>query len=362
MKTMLDHTSVEHALLPVIGWDVGGAHLKAVRVDALGKLAVIQVYCPLWHGLDALRAAIDEVLTEFSVTAMGHAHCVTMTGELADIFPNRAAGVRQIAGLLSEKLSEPMLFYAGYHHWLRLPDVAIQTHRIASMNWLASIEYLACHVSHALFIDIGSTTTDLALICNGEPRIMGFSDATRMQTNELIYTGVVRTPLMALAQKIQFQGQSINLAAEHFATTADVYSLTGNLPQSEYSSETADGADKGLDACARRLARMIGRDANDASLADWQALAQAFKLLQLQQLQLAIEQHLASFTDKSECVLIGAGVGDFLLAGLAQQLNMAYSSVNDFMPQALQGSGSAQRMAAVCFPAYAVASLGRGHA
>jgi probable H4MPT-linked C1 transfer pathway protein len=230
------------------------------------------------------------------------------------------------------------------------------------MNWLASIEYLASHVSLALFIDIGSTTTDLALICDGEPKIMGFSDATRMQTNELIYTGVVRTPLMALAQKIAFQGLSINLAAEHFATTADVYSLTGDLPMSEYSAETADGADKSLEACARRLARMIGRDADDAPLADWQALAQVFKRLQLQQLQLAIEQHLAALTDKSQCVLIGAGVGDFLLASLAQQLGMAYSSVNEYMPLAQRGSGSAQRMAAVCFPAYAVANLRRGHA
>jgi uncharacterized hydantoinase/oxoprolinase family protein len=107
---------------------------------------------------------------------------------------------------------------------------------------------------------------------------------------------------------------------------------------------------------------MIGRDADDAPLADWQALAQAFKRLQLQQLQLAIEQHLAALTDNTQCVLIGAGVGDFLLAGLAKQLNMAYSSVNDFMPLAQQASGSAQRLAAVCFPAYAVASLGRGHA
>jgi hypothetical protein len=97
-------------------------------------------------------------------------------------------------------------------------------------------------------------------------------------------------------------------------------------------------------------------------LADWQALAHAFKRLQLQQLQLAIEQHLAALTDKSECVLIGAGVGDFLLAGLAKQLNIVYSSVKDFMPLAQQGSEPAQRMAAVCFPAYAVASLGREHA
>ncbi|MCF8193338.1 MAG: hypothetical protein K9J03_04030, partial [Candidatus Methylopumilus sp.] len=71
---------------------------------------------------------------------------------------------------------------------------------------------------------------------------------------------------------------------------------------------------------------------------------------------------LAALTDNTQCVLIGPGLVDFLLAGLAKQLNMAYSSVNDFMPLAQQARGSAQRLAAVCFPAYAVASLGRGHA
>lgn len=362
MKQSLDDAIVTRVFQPVIGWDVGGAHLKAVRIDALGKLAVTQVYCPLWRGLTVLSAAIDQVLTEFAVSAQGHGHYVTMTGELADIFPNRAAGVRQIAELLSEKLSEPMLFYAGYQDWLTLPELTEQTHRVASMNWLASIEYLASHVRAALFIDMGSTTTDLTLIHNGKPNIQGYSDASRLQTNELIYTGVVRTPLMALAQKIEFQGKWINLAAEHFATTADVYRLTGDLPQGEYSAETADGADKSLEACARRIARIIGRDADHAPLTEWQALAQAFKLLQVQQLQLAIEQHLAARTNKSPCVLIGAGVGDFLLADMAARFNMDYLSVRDFMPLEQLVMRPAQRMVAVCFPAYAVASLGRAHA
>lgn len=362
MKTTLDYPLLQSSVSPVIGWDVGGAHLKAVRMDAMGQLAVSLVYCPLWRGLTVLSEAMDQALNEFGVAPNGHKHYLTMTGELADIFPNRLNGVKQIAEWVQEKLAEPVQFYAGYQHWSTLPITPEKAPRIASMNWLASVEFLAKKVSNALFIDIGSTTTDLVLICNGKPKIIGFSDAVRLQTDELIYTGVVRTPLMALAQKIRYFDVPINLAAEYFATTADVYTLTGDLPQSEYTADTADGADKSPTACARRIARMIGRDADEAPLSDWQTLAQVFKALQLQQIKQAVVRHLDSCPDGQNYTLLGAGVGDFLLPGLAQQLNLAYLSVSDFMPTEQQASRAAKRMASVCFPAYAVASLGRSHA
>ena len=46
-----------------IGWDVGGAHLKAVLLNNEGVvIAATQVYCPLWRGLRELELAIDNVL------------------------------------------------------------------------------------------------------------------------------------------------------------------------------------------------------------------------------------------------------------------------------------------------------------
>ena len=67
-----------------IGWDVGGAHLKAALLDTNGALSqVLQVPCALWRGLPELDAAIDKVLNHFEVkTAL---HAITMTGELVDI-------------------------------------------------------------------------------------------------------------------------------------------------------------------------------------------------------------------------------------------------------------------------------------
>lgn len=335
-----------------IGWDVGGAHLKAVLLNADSSVvAATQVYCPLWRGLRELEFAIDNVLLEFSADR----HVVTMTGELADIFANRHEGVLRIAATLTRKLGETVQYYAGKHGFVGIDAVEKHWLDIASMNWYASVQYVAQHLPQALFIDIGSTTTDIALIDQAMPRSIGLTDALRMQHDELVYTGVVRTPLMAFAQKIPFNGHISNVAAEHFATTADVYTLTGELAIAENVAETADGAEKSMRASACRIARMVGCDADDAPLSVWIALAQSFKNVQLDQIRHAMQKQISLLQDNAGLRLIGAGAGSFLVAELAQQLGFEYHAVTEFI---VAGDVEVKHMAAVCFPAYAVAYLG----
>ncbi len=340
----------------VAGWDVGGAHLKAVLVDANGRvLAAWQVYCPLWRGLHELERAVDIILREVNADK----HVVTMTGELADIFPNRHTGVIQIAQTLHHKLkasgnSADVRFYAGQLGTIALGEVLQHSADIASMNWLASVQYIAKKSVHAIFVDIGSTTTDIATIRHGKPLIRGFTDAARMQFDELVYTGVVRTPLMALAQKIPFCGQLVNVAAEHFATTADVYTLTEDLSQAENMAETADGAEKNIGASARRIARMIGRDAEDASLSSWKNLAYAFKQAQLDLIRNAILTQLSLLDDGGVMHIVGAGAGEFLVKELALMMGYHYESASSFIDAEYDAT---KNMAKVCFPAFAVASL-----
>jgi len=335
-----------------IGWDVGGAHLKAVLVSATGRvLAARQVYCPLWRGLHELQSAIDIVLLDFNASQ----HAVTMTGELADIFANRHEGVLQIADTLKSKLKGHVRYYAGNQGFVNADSVKQYTTDIASMNWLASVQSVAWNAQKALFVDIGSTTTDIALINNAKPLVQGFTDAARMQRDELVYSGVVRTPLMALAQKIPFAGQLTNVAAEYFATTADVYTLTGDLTLTENMAETADGAEKSVQASACRIARMVGCDAQDAPIASWEQLAYAFKQAQLNQIKQAVLSQLSLLQDCSGLRIVGAGAGSFLAAELAQQLGFDYLAVTELISS---DNDESKNMAAVCFPAYAVAYLG----
>ena len=48
----------------VIGWDIGGAHLKGARVRNGRVEAVVQAATPLWLGLDSLEAAFNQIASQ----------------------------------------------------------------------------------------------------------------------------------------------------------------------------------------------------------------------------------------------------------------------------------------------------------
>ena len=328
---------------------MGGAHLKAALLDQDGAAQqVLQVACPLWRGLDWLEAAIDEVLSQ--IRSASNYHAITMTGELVDLFENRPAGVMAIAQLMHQKLQGKAQFYAGTQGFVSSHQVAANANLIASANWLASANFVAKKVPNALFVDVGSTSSDFVAISNGEVIVQGFSDAERMRSDALVYSGVVRTPVMALGQKVLFEGAYSNIAAEHFATTADVYRLTGDLLSEDDMAETADGAGKSQLESARRLARMIGYDVEGAPFIAWQSLAQAFKAMQLQRLGEAVGYMSQGSLDS----LVGAGAGKFLVAALAEKMDRPFIDVIDLIQSA---STQQKHWAGVCFPAYAVAYL-----
>ena len=68
----------------VVGWDLGGAHLKLAQIGGDGRLlSVGQTACPLWQGLDKLEAALDKAEELLQPCEL---HALTMTGGLTDLF------------------------------------------------------------------------------------------------------------------------------------------------------------------------------------------------------------------------------------------------------------------------------------
>ena len=141
-------------------------------------------------------------------------HAVTMTGELADIFPDRPSGVRMISEQMRSLLgTAPLAIYAGPHGLLHeRPSEPLLT-AIASANWHASAVFVASRCRDGLLIDIGSTTSDIIPLQAGRPCFSGYSDAERLATQELVYSGIVRTPVMAVARRAPFAGTWQGLAA-----------------------------------------------------------------------------------------------------------------------------------------------------
>src|SRR5690606_8838825 len=87
----------------VIGWDIGGAHVKAACWRNGGISEVRQWPCALWQGLPLLDAVLDDAFRHWPDARHAH-HAVTMTGEMVDLFEHREQGVVQLASHLSGRL------------------------------------------------------------------------------------------------------------------------------------------------------------------------------------------------------------------------------------------------------------------
>jgi len=336
----------------VVGWDIGGAHLKLAQAKGETVVSAVQLPCALWRGLDELRHALATARERLE---SAERHAVTMTGELADLFPNRAAGVAGILDVLAEFLpASTIAVYTTHGTFLAAERARSEPDLVASANWHATSRYLASRLRSGLLIDIGSTTTDIVPFADGRVAARGATDVERLATGELVYTGVVRTPLAAVAQEVSFAGRRVGVMAEFFATAADAHRLAETLPEGADLHATADGRGKSLPESRARLARMIGMDAGAAPDGAWRGLAEAFIRRQIAAIELAVDRVLSSGDLPGDAPVIGAGVGRFLAEELARRFRRPYREFGDTIAAA---SLPLRSVAADIAPAVAVALL-----
>ncbi len=234
----------------VVGWDIGGANLKAARAENGRIVAVTQQPCAPHLGMSNLEQAIRAVN---AIIRPAERHAVTMTAELSDAFEDRARGVVSIAAIFThEILGRDIVFYAGARGFVGKGDVAENASAIASANWRASAALVARGLDEALFVDMGSTTTNIVPIRGGAIAARGEDDATRLARGELVYTGLLRGAPGAGLVLAPVDGQWTALVDEQFATLADAHRILGNIPPGADEAPTVDGRAKTLDKSRAR--------------------------------------------------------------------------------------------------------------
>ncbi len=310
-----------------MGLDIGGANTKAASSD--GQYAE-SVYLPLWK-----KAPLDELLGRFAA-AQPQAVAAVITGELADCFSCKREGIESLAAAVKRAFSCPVYLWgtSGFG-WADPLEVA-------AANWVASAELLAREVGDCLFVDMGSTTTDLIPIKGGP--LAAKTDFLRLKNSELVYMGMLRTRLDALLPAARIRGNRVPLAPEFFAIIADAELVLGRIDEDRYSCETADGAGKDRDSALRRLARTVCADLEE--IGEFGALAIAEQACERQKKILidAMEKQVAKH-DLSRVAI--AGIGEVLIADAAKFLGLECILLSEMYGPKISD----------VFPAYAVARL-----
>lgn len=275
-----------------IGLDIGGANLKLFHTDAIAH----SVPFAMWKHPEMLAQRLIEAV---STLPPASTWLITMTGELADCFEDRATGVRyiveQVQRAARQRTVRKVLYYAipndsGAAGGFTLPayfidavTAGLRPGRVASANWHATAQHLANQSPRpgtSIVVDIGSTTTDMIPIREGKVVTNSQTDFDRLAAGELVYIGGERTPVCSLVNELPWHGRMIPIMREFFADIGDCACLLGiaetrdEFDATQESKLTADGRPRTVAHARTRMARMIGRDGDQVEAVDACEMAQ----------------------------------------------------------------------------------------
>jgi probable H4MPT-linked C1 transfer pathway protein len=257
-------TSVLPPSTDLVALDVGGAAIKAA--DGRGWAHALPF--PLWREWRRLPDAIAEVIGPLRPDRI----VATMTGEIADCYPSRTAGVSAIVAAIETAsravgCQTPVGIYLLDGRIVSATEATRLPLAAAAANWhaLARLAAAATGGAPGFLVDVGSTTTDIVPLALAGPAPLATDDAGRMRTGELVYTGIERTPVATLVRSLPHGGLRRPVASERFADSRDVWLLLGALPEEEDASDTADGGPATCAAARVRMARSMLLDSESLS-------------------------------------------------------------------------------------------------
>ena len=204
----------------------------------------------VWRDPEGLAAVLRELGTADAVA-------ITMTAELSDAFRTKREGVAFVLDAVEAAFGDAsVLTTAG--DLISVEAARARPWDVAAANWVATALAVADEHPDALLIDVGSTTADVIPIVAGRVAASGKNDLERLLAGELVYTGVLRTNLAAIAPRVPVRGGWCPVASELFAISADVHLVLGHLEA--YDCPTPDGRPATVEFARERIARLVCSD------------------------------------------------------------------------------------------------------
>ena len=318
--------------MKIAGFDIGGANTDLAVLDfENGEIKDIEVdfaYLPMWSNNDDLSQVLVELIENICPVSEIGAVGISMTAELVDAYDTKKDGVLDVVKKCEDTFSCPIA-YVGIDGMLSRKEIEKNPLKAAAANWIATAQIATLISDNCIFIDTGSTTTDIIPIKNGNECAIGKSDFDRSATGELVYTGTLRTNLASFLDKVELNGKEYRVASELFAQTADVYTVLDLISEDDYVCDTFDGESKSKRDCSKRIARVVCADLEKLSQDDIVEMSKFIHQKQIEQIADGLKQvHEAQDLD----LIVTTGLGkDILDKPAAELLGLEVKSMGDIL-------------------------------
>jgi probable H4MPT-linked C1 transfer pathway protein len=317
-------------VVTVIGWDIGGANTKAVFLrtenSCVEELRTEMKYFPVWKDPEKLVSVLSSLKEKIRGNAKVDAVGLTMTAELSDAYPTKREGVTHVLACAAEAFAGLPIFVLDVNAALRsMDDARAEPLRVAASNWAATGWMVAQLVKTCVIVDVGSTSASIIPVVDGRVSAAGRTDLEKLMVGELVYTGSLRTNVVAIVNSVPLRGGTARVSSELFAQSGDVHLILGNINEEEYTTETADGRGKTRGEALARLARVVCADSEMLAEDEIVQIAKYVYDRQVEQVAEGLSQvysRVKSLT-KAEIPVVVTGLGkDFLARTAAQSLGV----------------------------------------
>jgi probable H4MPT-linked C1 transfer pathway protein len=304
----------------VTGWDIGGVNTKVGRVRGGTVLAVRSRPFELQRVPEALTPLLQELAAEVGAAPDDH-HAVTMTAELSQLFRLKRDGVAFVIDAVCAAFGTERVSVFSVDGRFLPPDEARRVPLdVAAANWSATARLVGATNRAVILIDTGTTTTDIIPILDGKEMALGRTDAARLASGELVYTGALRSPAEAIANHVPFRGALAGVSAEGFALAGDVHLWRGDLAPSDYTVPTPDGRPATREFAGERLARVVCADREMLDDAGISMIADALAEAQVARVADALWR--VALRHPTLRTAVVTGVGAFIGAAAARRVGL----------------------------------------
>lgn len=332
LKSLEIHWKLGEYNMKVAGFDIGGANTDLAIIDfdndEIVNMEVDFAYLPMWSNNDDLSSVLIELIEKICPVCEIDAVGISMTAELVDAYDTKKEGVLDVVKKCEETFDCPIA-YVGIDGMLSKEEIITTPLKAAAANWIATAQIATLISDNCIFIDTGSTTTDIIPIKDGKECAIGRSDFDRSATGELVYTGTLRTNLASFLDKVELNGKEYRVASELFAQTADVYTVLDLITQEDYVCDTFDGEGKSKIDCAKRIARVVCADLEMLSMDEIVEMSKFIHQKQVEQIADGLKQVVE--TQNLE-LIVTTGLGkDILDKKAAELLGLEVKSMGDIL-------------------------------
>ena len=322
----------------ILGWDIGGVNTKVARLDDNGALTVRSRPFELQREPGALAGVLRDLAAE--VGAAPAVECgfsriaeftcaVTMTAELSQMFRTKREGVAFVLDAVSAAFPAGTIrVFTTDGRFLTVDAARNHPFAVAAANWAATARIVARQEHRdAVLIDVGTTTTDIIPIVNGEVVAEGTTDPERLASGELVYSGALRTPVEAIVHEVRHRGGTHGVSAEGFALIGDVHLWLGNLGAADYTVPSPDGRPATREFAGERIARVICADRELMDESEVTQIARVIAAEQVAAVAAALRRVCSRHPSLRTAVV--SGLGHFIASQAARSVPLDVASLAD---------------------------------